>query len=407
MQSLKQIAAIATLLLSAVVSMQTQAISTFARQTNLPCASCHFQTYPALNSFGRLFKANGYALSVAPAGSDTGELSLIDSLNAGIVTKIRYQKSNGPKVSGTNNTNDGEFQFPDELLLDVAARVSNNIGILLEMDLNDASPLLSGVKLPMIYNVKGMTVGAIPFNTSSQGASYGFEMLNTGSVRFSRVAEDRKGISAQQYIGTATKAQGIAAVASNSQFFANVTKWSPRAIGDNTGSLTSNYFRLAATPRVGSWDMGGGIQVWSGSSTDPGSLTKVDTKAWAIDGQMQGEIAAKPVGIYLSYAVADGTPASSLKRNLFNGNPKDKKAAAIIGQLGILPGKATALLSYRHGENGKSANSSDNAWMLGGTYMLRQNVELQLNHTMYSGDAYDGRPVKGDRMTTVMFYASF
>jgi hypothetical protein len=85
----------------------------------------------------------------------------------------------------------------------------------------------------------------------------------------------------------------------------------------------------------------------------------------------------------------------------------DKKATALIGQLGVQPGKSTVLLSYRQGKNGNAINGTDNAWMFGGTYLLVQNVQLQLNYTRYSGSAYNGTPANGDRMITLMLYSAF
>jgi hypothetical protein len=58
-------------------------------------------------------------------------------------------------------------------------------------------------------------------------------------------------------------------------------------------------------------------------------------------------------------------------------------------------------------DHGKANNSADNAWMIGGTYLLMDNLQLQLNHTMYSGSAYIGAAANGKRMTTLMFYTSF
>jgi hypothetical protein len=403
----KRFASALALILAITASAPSLAISTFARQTGMACAACHFQNYPALNQLGRSFKANGYALSVLADRAASQSISISDALNAGVITKLRYQQSNGPKVAGTNSTNDGELQFPDELLLNMVARISNNIGAMVELDLNNASPLVSGLKLPFIYNVNGAAVGAIPFSTSSQGAAYGFELLNTGAVRFSRVAEDRSAVSAQQYIGTATKAQGIAAVASNAGYFGNFSKWSPRSFGDNSGTPTANYLRLAMTPQVGVWDLGLGVQSWSGHATEPSQLTQVNTKAWAIDAQAQATIGKMPLGIYLSHANAEGTPAGSFTPNLFNSKPNDRTATAIVGQLGVQPGKSTVLLSYRHGDNGSAIDSTDNAWMIGGTYSLVQNVQLQLNYTEYSGSAYNGVPKNGDHMMTLMLYTAF
>ena len=343
---------LAVLVWGATYSIRALAMSTYARQTGLPCAACHFQNYPALNQLGRMFKANGFALSVAPAGSEAAVLSLKDSVNAGVVTKIRYQQSNG---NGPAKTNDGEFQFPDELLLHIGARISNNIG----------------------------------------------------AVRFARLAEDRSAVSAQQYVGTATKAQGIAAVASNSGYFANFSKWSPRTTGDASDSLTATYVRLAATPRLGSLDTGFGIQSWSGSAMDPTLMQLVDTDAWAVDAQAQGAFRDMPLGLYLTYAESAATPVGSMKQNLFNANPQDRKATALLAQLGVVPAKIRLLLSYRHGENGKTINANDNAWMIGGTYSLGSNMQLQINHTQYSGSAYRGNPPNGSRMTTLMFYSAF
>ena len=407
MNPLKLIRAAVLLSMALATVLPAHATSMFARQTGMPCATCHFQNFPTLNSFGRVFKAGGYNIVGGQARLEANGLSLPVVLNAGVVGKMRYQQSNGPKVPGTNTTNDGEFQFPDELLLMLGGRVNENIGVVVELDVHGNDPLVSGLKMPFMKDVGSIKAGGIPFSTSTQGVSYGFEMLNTGALRFARVAEDRTAVSAQQYIGTATRAQGFALVASNAQYFANFSKWSPRAVGDKTGSPTANYLRLAATPRVGIWDVGFGAQSWSGSATEPDLLTTVDTKAWAVDAQMQGAFGDKPLGIYLSYANATGSAAGANTHNLFNSNPNDRTAVALTGQLGVIPGKATVLLGYRRGDNGKAVASTDNALMVGGTYVIVQNVQLQLNHTTYSGNAYDGAPANGERMTTLMLYTSF
>lgn len=391
----------------ALGSMQAQATASFARQTGMQCASCHFQTFPALTPFGRLFKSGGYSLLDAPVDIESSALSLPLQLNASVVTKFRYQKSNGPKVPGTRTTNDGENQFPDEFLVMINGHLTDHIGFLVELDPHLADPLVSGLRIPVVTAVGGYKLGAIAFNTSTQGAAYGFELLNTGAVRFSRVAEDRRAISAQQYIGTATKAQGVAFVVSNSRFFANFTKWSPRAMREDSSSPTANYLRLAATPWVGAWDLGFGLQAWSGSAMDAAALVHVDTKAWAIDAQMQGTVKGLPLGLYLTHANAAGSPAGATVRNLFNGNPNDRTATVLTGQLGVIPDKATLLLGYRKGDSGRAMNSEDNALMLGGTYLLMRNLQLQLNYTRYSGSAYQGTPANGDRMLTLMLYSSF
>jgi hypothetical protein len=412
---LRTILAVSTALGALAISTPSQAMSNYARQTGQACSSCHFQHYPLLNEFGRAFKAGGFTLGGKLGLLDGAEgLSLPEVLNAGLVTKIRYQKSNGPTVAGSDTTNNGQLQFPDELLLMLGGRVSENIGAQIDLSLNNnaagtavtgSSHVVDGMKMPFIYDVAGMKAGVIPFTTAGQGVSYGFELLNTGAVRGQRAVEARKTYSAQQYINTGSAAQGIALVASNPQFFANLSKWSPRSVGDKTGSPDATYFRLAATPSLGDWDLGVGLQSWSGSATN-NALTAVDTKAWAIDAQAQGKIGAMPLGVYLTHAKADGSPAVGTK-NFFNANINAMTATTVAAELGVLPGKATVTLAYRKGDNGKATLNGDNALMIGGPYQIVQNVQLQLNHESYSGSAYNGTPANGDQLTTLMLFASF
>ncbi|MEK7222798.1 MAG: hypothetical protein AAB156_00835 [Pseudomonadota bacterium] len=403
----KQILAISALFVTFAVPTESQATAGFSRQTGQACASCHFQHYPSLNEFGRVFKANGYTL-MGKQGKIEGEnLSLPETLNAGLVMKARYQKSNGATVAGTHNKNNGQLQFFDEMLLMLGGRVGENIGAQIELNLQaEGDPVVENFKMPFVFDVGGVNAGVIPFTTAGHGVSYGFELLNTGATRGQRIMEHRTEMSAQQYIGTGSAAEGFAAMAYTPQFFATLSKWSPRSVGQQSGSPTANYFRLAATPKVGSWDLGAGIQSWSGTATDP-TVVKFDTKAWAIDGQAQGAIGAMPLGIYLSHANASGTATGSTTKNFFNSNPNDKTATAIAAELGVVPRKATLMLAYRKGDNGKATKNGDNALTLGGSYQIVQNIQLQLNYSKYSGSAYDPLPANGDQLVTLMLFGAF
>lgn len=401
---------------------QAFAVPGYSRQTALACTACHFQSFPALNELGRSFKAGGYTMmGTQKLVEGTEGLSLPETLNAGLVTKVRYQQANGPKVDGRNSVNDGQLQIFDELLLILGGRVSENIGVQVELNLKgqDAEPVVENFKMPFIYDVGGVKAGAILFTTAGQGVSYGFELMNTGAVRGGRIMEARKSFSAQQYIGTDGKAEGVALVASNSMFFLNVSKWSPRSAGDpNTtsnaekGSPTANYLRLAFTPKVGNWDMGVGVQSWSGQATRANAaaplLQAVETKAYAVDAQAQGDVGAMPVGIYLTYANASASDQTAgAIQNAFNTNANAETATTIAGQLGVVPGRATLLMAYRKGDTGAATGNVDNSIMFGGTYLLAQNVQFQLNHEMYSGSAYDGTPTNGNQLTTLMLFGGF
>jgi hypothetical protein len=95
----------------AVVPTVGHALPSYARQTGMACAQCHFQKYPALTAVGRAFKASGFT-QMGPQTTIQGErLSVPSVLNASIFLKIRYQKTNGTDDDRERTTNDGELQF--------------------------------------------------------------------------------------------------------------------------------------------------------------------------------------------------------------------------------------------------------------------------------------------------------
>lgn len=410
-------------------SIISHAVPAFARQTGRACNACHFQHFPILNAEGRAFASTGYTdVGKQPLIEKDG-LSLPSILNASIFTKIRYQKSNGTESPGAYTKNSGELQFPDEFVLFLAGRVNANAGFLLEGQLAEAEgATLASFKLPFMYGDK-RKLGIVPYTTDGLGSSYGFELLNTGALRSARIAEHRKDISAQQFIGLDGAAEGFAFVGFDPRFYVNYSLWSPNHLATSSGFANgkpkASYLRIAATtPPVeegatARWDFGGGVQFWSGSArrnTDdalPQTLTEVDTDAVALDAQAQGIVGIYPLGIYLSYANAKATPAGSGIANLFNSNPNDETAAAIAAEIGVIPKKATLMLAYRQGDNGKTANNKDNAAMIGATYSISQNVMLQLNHAKYSGSAYDpGTSAmlaggSGDQLTSLLLSAGF
>ena len=390
---------------------EADAVPAFARQTGLACSTCHFQHFPALNAFGRAFKAGGYTQIGGQGKIEGDDLSIPDTLNASLVTKIRYQKTNGKNTTAApanaeSGKNKGELQFPDEAALLIGGRAGEHVGFLLEASLKDADSFTS-YKMPIVYDVGPVKLSVIPFTTDALGAAYGFELLNTGAVRHQRVLEHRDDISAQQYIDTETAAEGFAFVAYNETGYINYTLWGP-AHGTTPVGPLSNYFRVAATPNLGGWDMGFGAQLWSGT-TDVGNNTKYPTHAYAVDAQAQGNVGL-PLGVYLSYGNAKKTKTGDTA-NLFNSNAKDKKALAVLAELGVLPGKATVAAGYRSGDTGEAANNKQNAITLGASYLLAQNVQLQLNYSMYSGSYYDlaanNAESNGDTLATLMLFAAF
>jgi hypothetical protein len=236
------------------------------------------------------------------------------------------------------------------------------------------------------------------------GASFGFELLNTGAVRNIRALEERKAISAQQFIGTADEAQGITLAYAKNIGFINWTIWQPEH-GNSDYKPFAHYLRVAATPVIAGWDLGIGGQYWKGSGRDS-DTGSIDIDAWAVDAQAQGLVASFPLGVYLTYANADEDPGD-VDLNIFNSNPDDKNAFSILAELGVLPGSATIAAGYLDGDKGSASNSEDNAFLVAATFLVAQNVELQASYISFDGDFYDANPDEADERLTLMLFGAF
>ncbi len=222
---------IALILSFLLIPDSAEAVPSFARQTGMSCNSCHYQHFPALNQFGRAFKTGAYTMGGGQDMIEADMLNLPVTLNASLVTKIRYQKTNGDDSS--SGTNRGRLELPDEGVLFLGGRAGDNIGFLLELQFtkHDESAWAS-FKVPFIHVLEsgalgGATLGVTPFTTDGAGASYGHELLNTGALRTQRTFENRKDFSAQQYINTAMEATGLTFSITQPLYFANVTAWVP------------------------------------------------------------------------------------------------------------------------------------------------------------------------------------
>ena len=238
-------------------------------------------------------------------------------------------------------------------------------------------------------------------------------------------------LSAQQYIGTAGSATGLAFVANNPIGFINFTKYDQTGVAGGTlAVLGSTYVRVAAVFDLAGWDTGAGIQIWHGNSAVAGATAYADTRATAIDGQMQGVLGNMPVGFYASFATA---PAGT---NSYNMDPAaavtplttiygtattvtaiygtaTKSALNISAEVGVIPEKVTLGAAIRLGKSGiavgGASNASDNAIMLIATYKLAQNMMATFSFTSASGGYWDAahQDALGSGTTTLNLFTLF
>ena len=435
----KNIISVLLLVASTFISQVANAVPAFARQTDVPCAGCHFQNFPALNTFGRHFRANGYTLAGSQKKIEGEDISLPATLNASIITKLRYQKQ------GSDDR--GEVQWPDEAALLVGGRLSEHVGFLMELGMGPQEADtgtgaiscvdgVTGAAIPIdaVSSVNGDTCSAdtgsgdatgnflstkihfnvtdnfavIPFSTDGLGVGYGFELLNTGVQRSQRPIENRKGFSAGQMIGTASgEATGIALVYHTDELFVNYTHWAPtwgNVDADILGGL-AHYLRAAYMPSIGGWDLGVGLSMMSGTikvgEEDPADEVTVDN--WGVDAQAQGTVGDMPLGVYLSYGIA---PKSSWSdENAYNSSEiDDTSAVGFMAKLGVIPSKTQVYLGYGSlDKNDKSVTD----FTIGVQQMIAQNIKLELYNV--SSDAEDdaGDDDKSKDYTMLMLFAGF
>lgn len=403
----KIVLSLASVLAATAFAPEASAIPSFARQTGMACQACHFQHFPVLNSFGMAFKSAGYTMMGAQGKIEGGEhagLSIPDTLNASVLVKLRYQKTNGgaPDAFSGATTNSGQWQLPDEMSMFLGGRVADNVGFVIEANLagnNSAGNggIATGFKLPFMFDAGGAKVGVIPFWTDVLGMAHGFELSSSAMVRGLRWAEDRTTISAASFIGmNSGPAVGAAFVAKNDMGYINFTRYSPRQAGAQNAAagapratqLKSNWLRIAATPTYADWNMHIGLGLASGQAITTLGATQ-DRKANILDFQGQTQLGGKDFSLYASYARAPGTAVGALVANVFNANPNAKRAYQIGADYSVIPHVLHLGASYLDGDNGAAANNKDKGYMIQAIYDMQQNIALHASYTKHSGSAYN------------------
>ncbi len=111
------------------------AVPSYARQTGLACSGCHYAP-PELNPAGRRFKLLGYVDKgddtkvVTSDGSKThAALNLLAALPLSVMLEASFTNTNSP-VPATQN---GSFEFPQDISLFLAGAWTSNVGSFLQV----------------------------------------------------------------------------------------------------------------------------------------------------------------------------------------------------------------------------------------------------------------------------------
>jgi len=340
----KMIFSAAAFALVAVSSMAlapttAEAIPAFARQTGAACLSCHFQTFPAINSFGRAFKMGSFTDVGDQALVEDDSLSIPSVLNAAFVLRANYTNTNTTGVAST-----GTWQLPQDAVLMLAGRVGTNSGAFIEFDGGAANwQFLNS------FDVGDFKVGVSGHNTSFAGSAI-MEVSNVFGQHGGKLGG--KGISAIEAAGFSAQTTGIGSWVGNDLGIIQFSLLAPGAAttgATNVGTTLGKLVRVIATLDVGGWDTLIGFGNVSGSAGKGGGVAatavRVPMNLQFVDFQMQGDVGDASVGIYADWAHAKGKTTAALNAGVNNGR-----------------GQATGTGNFYGVAADGTANTSGNKW---------------------------------------------
>ncbi len=350
------------------------ALPAFSRQMGVSCSACHSQSgYPALNRFGRSFKASGYTMVGTQATIKDSEkdkfMSLTGMLNMSLMANFGITKS---------NSSSAVLNIPNEASVFVGGRIANGVGTFTEMgyDAQTSTFGLSNMRLPFIYNVSDYTIGVVPYLTDGDGPSSVTNLLNAGSV----VTSLGDMFASQNYVQNGdVPAEGVSLYIYNDLWNVAYSAWVP-INGSVQQVKPANFASLALTPQVGSWDIDFGAEMWWGTSQiqDPKNAKKLiiqSTNSYALKFQARGLVGSVPLSVFADYANAPHN-----QNSLYAVTLKDKNSATLSSEIAVIPRVLMFSAGYKIASNGKTTNSSDNATLLGTRYFYRENVQFRFGY---------------------------
>ncbi len=123
------------LFFTAVNPPHAVAVPSYARQTGLACSGCHYAP-PELNPAGRRFKLLGYVdkaddtkVIKTDGGKKRAALDLLSSLPLSVMLDTSFTSTKSP-VPTTQN---GNFEFPQDISLFLSGAWTSNVGSFLQV----------------------------------------------------------------------------------------------------------------------------------------------------------------------------------------------------------------------------------------------------------------------------------
>ena len=146
------------------------AVPSYSRQTGLPCSSCHLSP-PELNAFGRKLELDGYTFATKPTITDdkdkkdhSAALQLLEAFPLSAVFDTSFTSTKQPQPTITQN---GNFEFPQDVSLFLAGGWSNHIGSFVQVTY-DAQAVTSAGITPTFASPRVMASCSASHSPSAQ-----------------------------------------------------------------------------------------------------------------------------------------------------------------------------------------------------------------------------------------------
>ncbi len=251
-----------------------RALPSFARQTGFTCSTCH-TIPPRLNKYGMMFKMKGYTEGNAIGSikmDDQYSILKVNPISARVVT-YPYSKKKGQ---------DSEVIFPDEFMVVLAGRISENVGAVLEplYEAEEGKWDIEFARIAAVKNFGTTLVGLVGGWTSPTGTDpfisldyHGRRLTRQKAVPHAAITNtglqdiygfNNRGLSAYAYIANTLYA--------NVGVYTGSSRLENEAIGVEEDPINKKgedpldfYGRLALTPPVGIADINIGGFIYAGT----------------------------------------------------------------------------------------------------------------------------------------------
>jgi len=286
----------------AVAPTTSEAIPAFARQTGAACLSCHFQSFPALNAFGRAFKLGALTDVGDEALIEDDNLSLPAVLNLGMVLRPQYMHTRA--TTGAVSTNTTTWVVPGDSNILLAGRVGTNTGAFVEFNAGAGN----------FQFMNSFDFDSFKAGLNISGTSFG----PTAALELTSVYGQHSGKLAGGDVSAINKIIVGAANSGNSAD-TSVALWGSNGLitvqvagvvvganlsGNTTVTNASMVPMVALTldTEIGGFAAVAEIGTMNGTQSVGGSINTQTVKATWLAAQLQGDLGDMSLGIYADFA---------------------------------------------------------------------------------------------------------